>query len=161
MFTGIRTGKYDQIVRWWSSNLFKGLLQSHTLLLALKLILALTAPPVLAAFWIVLFPSYILPTTHQYHLYSYHLSLDVTPANHLLSWCGTSTICNLLTPATRQHPQLVSTPRAACLILPPCNVSIRPPFADLGMLPVTCWPLEVRPLLVPPYPLCNRLFLPV
>ena len=28
LFTGLYTGQYDQIMRWWSSNLGQGLLQS-------------------------------------------------------------------------------------------------------------------------------------
>ena len=65
------------------------------------------------------------------------------------------------TPATRQLPLLVSAPYVAILILPPCPMSVCPPFSALGLRLGPCRTLGVSSLLVLPYSLCPCLSLPV
>ena len=83
--------------------------------LALQLSLAPPAPPVSAAFWIVLISSSLLPPPIS-SILRHITSLFVTPAPRLLSRRGSSFTWTSPTPATRQPPPLVSAPR---LLLPP------------------------------------------
>ena len=56
----------------------------------------------------------------------YYIYIPVTPAPHLLSQCGTLSTCTLPTPVTLQPQMVVSTPRAACLIISPHPASFCP-----------------------------------
>ena len=61
VFTGLYSGQYDQVMRWWSSNLGQGLLCLRPWHLAITTYSTPPTRPVLAAFLIVLFHPLLPP----------------------------------------------------------------------------------------------------
>ena len=85
-------------------------------------------------------PSYRLPISS---IRRCRLTL-CTPATHLVSRRGTSSAWTFPLPATHQPMSLISLPRSACLLLPPCPMSVRPPFHP-QLAPRSLSSLEVLP----------------
>ena len=127
----------------------------------IKTILAYPDPPVSSAFLdfsISLLHPTAPPSSAIRHLVN---SISVTPDPHILTQRGTSSTRTFPTPATCQHPPLVSAPRANCLCLRPFPASIRPPFAALVLCPGPCWPLKVLDVVGPSVSLVSHLPPPV
>ena len=116
-------------------------------------------PPVLDSFYIILFPSYLLPPPHHYHSSSYHLCPSLTPTTHLISWRGILFTYTLPTTATCQPMTVISEPRTACLLF--YFMFVNNFFAALVLCSGPCQPLGVILLLFPSSPFCNRPYLPM
>ena len=140
VFTGLRTGKYDRIKRWWSSNIGQGFLQSYTLLLVITNYSSPALPTCLSRFSGLFYfppPSYRPPIISIRRCCT-SLSVHPLPNSSPSMVCRPPGLLPYLPPASLRCSSLEPAPHA-CI----CHCFLRP-FAP-HFLPYSCTQVPVGP----------------